>query len=448
MNNKQRSSPAFSYRAFLRQLLCRSMWVFACLTVMSVTVVRAESLSRPTIVSVEITAPASSSSSSTSSSSGAEGGGIPGEEGSLREESIDRRNDEATRGEGGAAASSAQPLHPAPLTPEVSPIVPAASSASSSQSSVSSSVVAEPSVFPVTGSPVYGMCLLLGPLCVPRFFSWIGHTFIAVTESSSFAQSCVSAPIFPWLLFLLIILWIAFFAFWLGLRASDRGMDANPRFSRRFLPIHGSWWYTFNCIALILIICYAVLVILEMTGAAGTTVGVTVTSSSIAMDCTGDVSLGSLERNGDTGAYDVSRSATCTIYALTPAGYTLSWQVKSGSGGTATGKLISGNGRTIDPYLPIVASTPETWTVTSGSGAWGGRLSSNSTTVDTSVWGMDGVNEKWLNVGTGSFVIAERTSPTAGADTERIGFRVDLQPPLVLDAGIYSARVTFTITEK
>ncbi len=446
MNNTQRSSPAFSYCTFRWHLLCRSMLVVACLNVMWVTVVRAESLSRPTIVSVEITAPAASSSSSSSTSSGAEGGGVPGDEGSLREESIDRKNDEATRAGGEAAASSAGPLHPSPSVPEVLPIIPAASSATSSQSSVASPVAGEIAAIPVSGNPVYGICLLLGPLCVSRSATWVSKTVTAIIGSSSIAQSCLSAAVFPWFLLLLIILWIAFFAFWLGLRASDHGMEGNVGFTRRFLPIHRSWWYTFNCVALILIICYAVLVILEMTGAAGTTVGVTVTSSSIAMDCSGNVSLGSLERNGDTGAYDVSRSATCTIYALNPAGYTLSWQVRSGSGGTATGKLISQAGHRIDPYVPVASNIPETWTVASGSGAWGGRLSSDSTTVDASFWGTDGVNEKWLNVGTGSLVIAQRHSSTSGPDIERIGFRVDIEPPLALDAGIYSAPVTLTIT--
>lgn len=297
-------------------------------------------------------------------------------------------------------------------------------------------------------SGFYGLCPLLGPFCFGRAAGWVRTTVAAIADSASLVQSCVNVSVFPWLLAILLLLWIAFMAFWLGMRSADRMTLQEAGFSRHFLPSRRSWWYTFNVIALVLVVSYAVFLIIELTGAAGTTVGLTVTSGEISMDCTGNVALGTLEQSGDTGAFDPMRSATCTIYALNPAGYTLTWRNDGGNGRTTTGTLLTDSGQTIDQYAPVVTGTPETWQVASGLSAWGGRLSSDSTTADASVWGTDGADEKWLNVATGSYVLIERTSATGlTPDIETIGFRVEVKAPLALTPGTYSAPLYLTATE-
>jgi hypothetical protein len=209
-----------------------------------------------------------------------------------------------------------------------------------------------------------------------------------------------------------------------------------------------SGWYAMNMAILLAIVGYAAFVVFEHSRA-DTQVGLTVVSNGISMSCTSDVVLGTIAGTGDTGPYDDDFATSCTVVTGNALGYNLHWQVVTGSGGTSTGRLISENEDVIEPYEPAVIGTPETWNVAAGSGAWGGRLSSASTTVDTVVWGTDGGDstEKWLDVSTGGLVIANRGSQTTiSGDVQKIGFRVEIGSSVTQPDGTYEATVVFTAT--
>lgn len=199
---------------------------------------------------------------------------------------------------------------------------------------------------------------------------------------------------------------------------------------------------------IILLIAYFLFLLKEgsyaQTGA-DVSVSLDVQAGDLLFGCSSPQSLGTIQDTGDTGAYDDARAVTCTVSTTDVNGYSMRWQVRTGSGGTATGSMISEHGlSTIAPYSPAVPGTPELWTVTATGSEWGGRLSSNSSFADTSLWGVDGVNEKWLNVATGTTVIALRPTQTSGTDTELVGFRAEVGAQKSQAAGLYKVTIIFT----
>lgn len=159
----------------------------------------------------------------------------------------------------------------------------------------------------------------------------------------------------------------------------------------------------------------------------------------ISMACTPTVNLGTLTITGQkTG------NVSCTVITDAEAGYALSWAVRTGSGGTNTGYLISELENTIAPFHPSVAGTPETWSVANNDARWGGRLSSTSTDTD-SKWGTDGGSENYLNVGTGSYTVVSRASRTSvSGSSEVFQFRAEIGSAKIQPAGTYQATVVFT----
>ncbi len=159
----------------------------------------------------------------------------------------------------------------------------------------------------------------------------------------------------------------------------------------------------------------------------------------ISLDCDDVSSLGTLVQNGQA-----TGSASCTVITDADAGYSLTWVVATGSGGTNTGYLINQFENTIAPFTPAVAETPETWSVANTDARWGGRLRSTSTDADVK-WGTDGGSEKWLNVGTGSYTVVTRTSRTAiSGSTEVMQFRAEIGSQKIQPPGVYQATVTLT----
>lgn len=145
-----------------------------------------------------------------------------------------------------------------------------------------------------------------------------------------------------------------------------------------------------------------------------------------------------------TGGGQRTGSGTCVVITDAQAGYALSWQVRSGSGGTFTGHLISEQEAVIQAYTPLVAGTPETWSVSPADARWGGRLRSSSTDTDAK-WGTDGVSDQWLNVGTGSYTVVSRNArtDTDGSD-EILQFRAEIGASRNQPAGAYQTTVTVT----
>jgi len=159
----------------------------------------------------------------------------------------------------------------------------------------------------------------------------------------------------------------------------------------------------------------------------------------LAFSCDDSTDLGTFSITGQrTG------SVSCNVVTDAEAGYSLVWEVRTGSGGTNTGYLINERENVIAPFTPSVAGTPETWFVTSNDARWGGRLSSTSTDTDVK-WGTDTSSEKWLNVGTGSYAIVSRSSRTAlVGSTEVIQFRAEIGAIKIQPPGIYEATVILT----
>lgn len=167
----------------------------------------------------------------------------------------------------------------------------------------------------------------------------------------------------------------------------------------------------------------------------------TVGDAYLALNCGAVASVGTI-----TVAGQQTGSVTCTTITDAEAGYSLSWQVTTGSGGTNTGYLISPSEQVIAPYSPAVIGTPETWSVLSNTSEWGGRLSSTSTDTDNK-WGVDSSSEKWLNVGTGSYTIVSRSTRTAVAGSDQVvQFRVEVGAYKTQPAGTYEATVVLTAT--
>ncbi len=178
------------------------------------------------------------------------------------------------------------------------------------------------------------------------------------------------------------------------------------------------------------------LIPISKAATASDTVQVNVTiGSTISISSPADVNLGSTTGTGDTGPSGGSASWTVTTNNST--GYKLEWS-------TDTAEMSSGSD-VINAYSPGSADTPEAWSVDAADAEWGARLSSASTDANTSEWGTDGDDEKWLNVATSPREIVTRNSETAGS-TETVYFRVQVGANHTLPTGTYSTNVTMTAT--
>jgi hypothetical protein len=188
------------------------------------------------------------------------------------------------------------------------------------------------------------------------------------------------------------------------------------------------------------------------------TVDVTIPGA-VSISCDVAVSLGNL--SAGTTAGDSSSKSRCIVITNEPLGYTLKWQMTTGSGGYGTGHLNSyvknpsspgGNGGyQIRALMPSVGGTPETFTSVSAADVrWAGRLRSESTTTLGAAmpdFGTDSSTEKFLNVGTGSAVsITKRTSATSiNGDDEYIQFKAIAGSSNVNAASVYKGTVIVSI---
>jgi|GEM_PF-6393784 hypothetical protein len=159
----------------------------------------------------------------------------------------------------------------------------------------------------------------------------------------------------------------------------------------------------------------------------------------LSLTCSDMVTIPDIPGNGQ-----FSGSGSCVVVSNSAGGYTLSWAVLTGSGGTNTGSLIAAGGHTVPPYTPSVDGTPETWSVAAEDAEWGGRLLSLSTDIDAK-WGTDHVSDLWLNVPTTAYPLVTRGSATPpGGSTEYLAFRAEIGSNHLQVAGNYRAIVTTT----
>lgn len=166
------------------------------------------------------------------------------------------------------------------------------------------------------------------------------------------------------------------------------------------------------------------------------------------------LSLGTITFTGDTGVYSDSRAVLCRIITNNTTGYTLGWRAATGSGGVATGHLISQFEDTIQPFGTGSASDyTKTWelnpSANQNDARWGGRVSSTSSGSDVApmLWGTDAASEKWARVKTGStLTIRHSTTQSQGGsgDLIKIGFRAQIGNLKAQPTGTYRSTVTFT----
>ncbi|HVW66406.1 MAG TPA: hypothetical protein VHA78_01600 [Candidatus Peribacteraceae bacterium] len=162
------------------------------------------------------------------------------------------------------------------------------------------------------------------------------------------------------------------------------------------------------------------------------------------------LSLGTITYTGDTGVYSNSRAVKCWVATNNQTGYTLGWEVASGSGGTATGHLVSQFNDIIQAFGTGSASNnTASWSVNSNDSRWGGRVSSTSSGSDVApmLWGTDGSSEKWARVHTGSTLTIRASgvhAQSGSGDLIRIGFRAEVGATKAQPTGTYKATVTFT----
>ncbi len=187
-------------------------------------------------------------------------------------------------------------------------------------------------------------------------------------------------------------------------------------------------------------------------------------ASAIGLSCDADgdnrhgsgevLSIGTITFTGDTGVYSDNRAVRCRVVTNNITGYTLGWRVFTGSGGTATGHMISQFEDVIHAFGTGSASNyTKAWELNPGGlqndARWGGRVSSTSSGSDVAPmqWGTDGVSEKWARVKTGSTLTIRQStqeSQSGSGDLIKIGFRAAIGTLKSQPTGTYQATVTFT----
>lgn len=166
------------------------------------------------------------------------------------------------------------------------------------------------------------------------------------------------------------------------------------------------------------------------------------------------LSLGTITFTGDTGVYSDNRAVKCRVVTNNITGYTVGWRVVTGSGGTATGHLISQYEDVIPPFGTGSASNyTKTWELnpagTQNDARWGGRVSSTSSGSDVApmLWGTDASSEKWARVKTGATLTIRQSttaSQSGSGDLIKIGFRAQIGTLKSQATGTYQTTVTFT----
>lgn len=162
------------------------------------------------------------------------------------------------------------------------------------------------------------------------------------------------------------------------------------------------------------------------------------------------LSIGTITFTGDTGAYADARAVKCHVVTNNITGYTLSWRVLSGSGGSFTGHLVSQFEDVIQAFGTGSSNNyTKAWSVATNDSRWGGRVSSTSSgsNVGNMDWGTDASSEKWSRVKTGSTLpIRQSTAASQGGrgDLIKVGFRAEIGSLKSQETGTYQTTVTFT----
>ena len=192
--------------------------------------------------------------------------------------------------------------------------------------------------------------------------------------------------------------------------------------------------------------------------------------ASIGLNCDADgggagsgetLALSGFSDSGDTGELNGTvtigtNAVNCNVRTNNTAGYTLAWQVASGSGGASTGHMINQFEDVLTPFRYAVGSdayaTPTNWdstAVPSTVSAWGGRIAQSGSGHAASpiTWGNDASSdEKWMAVSTGATttIARENNATQETGSNNYVGFRVQVGADKIQPTGTYQSTVTFT----
>ena len=165
-------------------------------------------------------------------------------------------------------------------------------------------------------------------------------------------------------------------------------------------------------------------------------------NATISISCEDTVTLGTITGTGQSSL--ATNEADCNIKTINSNGYQLAWQA-------STAYMENENGDRINAYTPASLNTPEVWDVSASDSEWGARIKSTSTDPDIvsgGIWdNSDSYSGTFLNVGTSSFVVANRSTETnqTGSD-ETIIFGAEIGSNKFQPTGTYTTEVIITAT--
>ena len=236
-------------------------------------------------------------------------------------------------------------------------------------------------------------------------------------------------------------------------------MDVDPNYNGKTLKIYsrpdsgGGWTYHGTCSVSGGKCTFTTLHATEYTGNYEVSNGPTPLdtnldiNATISISCDDTVNMATIIGTGYSGSVTgpgATNEADCNIKTINSAGYQLAWQA-------STAYMENANSDQIAGYTPASAGTPETWSVEASMSEWGARVKSTSDDPDLTTGGIwdntDTYAGTFLNVGTSSFTVANRSTETdqVGSD-ETIIFGAEIGSNKFQPTGTYTTNVTMTAT--
>ena len=171
-------------------------------------------------------------------------------------------------------------------------------------------------------------------------------------------------------------------------------------------------------------------------------------NATISISCDETVTMATITGTGFSGSITgpgATNEADCNIKTINSSGYQLAWQA-------STAYMQNENGDQINAYTPVTSDTPEVWSVEASMSEWGARIKSSSTDPDRTagaIWGITGDTYagRFLNVGTSSFTVANRSTETdQTGSNETILFGAEIGSNKFQPTGTYTTDVMMTAT--
>lgn len=171
------------------------------------------------------------------------------------------------------------------------------------------------------------------------------------------------------------------------------------------------------------------------TASDSVSVGVTI-NNYISISSPTDVTLSAIAGTGGSS----QGTAAWTVTTNNILGYTLSVAA-------AASPAMSGGGNTIADYTPLVAGTPETWSVAAADSEFG--FSAEGASTPTATWGQPSLSlgkYRGFN-GTSGIQVASKSVNTSGSgEATTVYFKAEVGSSHFQPSGSYSSTITATAT--